>query len=158
MRTYTKEQYNEDLSLLKDFTEHFVKQIKDRFIAAEVYEPERDANPVIYPSQMLVLGIRNGVYRNTKKDRIKPTSANIFISTDINPNGIDSSGRIGRTWSVNFTINGDVRRYRCKSEESYGYIHFYAYAESEEEVIDRFIAWYDKCAEARKITGFYKES
>ena len=153
MKKYTKEQYTEDLSLLNVFTEHFVEQIQDRFISVQLYEHERDADPVIYPSQMLVLGLRTGEYRNAKKYRIRPISANIFIDTDINPNGIDSSGRIGRTWAINFTINCNVRRYRCKNEEPYGYIHFYTYAESEQEVIDKFTAWYDKCAEARQITG-----
>lgn len=76
------------------------------------------------------------------KDSIKDMSCTMFIGTDINPNGIDSTGRIGRTYDVSFEVKGTVRKYRCKNwYQDCTIVKYYGYAETIQELMGKFIVF-----------------
>jgi len=62
----------------------------------------------------------------------------IHISTQINPNGIDSTGKIGRTFTIKFELKCKEKA-KFQREFSEGiYMKFYDYSENMNEVLDKF--------------------
>jgi hypothetical protein len=62
----------------------------------------------------------------------------VHIATQINPNGIDSSGKIGRTFTIKFEL-------MCHHKEKYQRqfnekvcVKFYDYSKNMDELLDRF--------------------
>lgn len=82
---------------------------------------------------------RTKVWGQSGKDLVKDLRCYIFISTGINPNGIDSTGRIGRTWTINLELKGNARLYRRRSFDEVILKHFYGYAEAAEAIIGKFV-------------------
>jgi hypothetical protein len=60
--------------------------------------------------------------------------SNIFLTSDINTNGIDSSGRIAKTFSINYEFNEKIKGKRVR-------LKFYDYAESISEILKKFERW-----------------
>ena len=103
-------------------------------------EPLFDFSNTLYIIDIVKTQFHHKVFGHSGKDMVSNLTCNIFIGTQINPNGIDSTGRKGRTWTINFTIKGNVRPYRCRTIATDVEIKkFYQYAESAEDVIKMFI-------------------
>lgn len=93
----------------------------------------------MYTIDMNKESFRTKIWGQSGKDLVKDLQCYIFISTGINPNGIDSTGRIGRTWTINFELKGNARLYRRRRFDEVILKHFYEYAESPEAVIGKFV-------------------
>ena len=59
----------------------------------------------------------------------------LFLTSEINPNGITGPEDKGRMWSVNLDVKANVRRYRHKSFEEESLFHRYMYGRSVEDTI-----------------------
>ena len=126
-----------DLKERAKFEEAFEKAISPLLpiVKFKDEEPLFDFSNTLYTIDMV-----KTPFRHSGKDMVSNLTCNIFIGTQINPNGIDSTGRKGRTWTINFAIKGDVRPYRCRTIATDVEIKkFYQYAESAEDVIKMFI-------------------
>ena len=140
---YTKKQYNEDLQLLQEFKKEFTEKVKSMDLIESEFEI--DNNPVVYPSQQyqIKVNVKNCVIRGGKFKKVncRNIRAYLYLSTDINPNGIDSTGRIGRTWTIDFDVIADTRYYRCRRiNQGDQFFGKYFYAESSAKVIEKFLA------------------
>ena len=93
----------------------------------------------MYTIDMSKESFRTKVWGQSGKDLVSNLRCYIFISTEINPSGIDSTGRIGRTWTINLELKGDARLYRSRRFDEVILKHFYEYAESPEAVIGKFV-------------------
>ena len=142
MEPYTKKQYKEDFSLLQEFKSEFTQAVKD-LLPLHIHYQKPHEKPVVHPTQMYYVNMDPTPFRYTiNKDLVKDLHANVFISTDINPNGIDSTGRIGRTWDIDFDTHAVVRDYRCRRTHDITHHNFYGYAESSSEIIEKFLVWF----------------
>jgi hypothetical protein len=144
MREYTKKQYDTDLRLLMKFKDNFIRKMK-QYLPLEVVPLRVVKNPIIYPSQMLCVKMdKKEFIRKSSGDHIKNLWMNIFLSTDINPNGIDSPERVSRTWVVQANVKGDVKYYRCRTLWPGSDVQcFYDYEEEESLAIKAFLDWFD---------------
>lgn len=64
----------------------------------------------------------------------------IWISSDINPNGITGKNDIGRTYNIYLKFYGTVRYTKRKYEKG-DFISFYDYGRTIEEIIEKFRKW-----------------
>ena len=131
-----------DLKERAKFEKEFEKVISPilPIVKFEDEEPLFDFSSTLYTIDMVKTPFRHKVFGHSGKDAVSNIACYIFIGTKINPNGIDSTGRKGRTWTIDFAIKGDVRPYRCRNVATDVEIKkFYQYAESAEEVINMFI-------------------
>ena len=131
-----------DLKARTKFEGEFEKAISPLLpiVKFEDEEPLFDFSSTLYTIDMVKTPFRHKVFGHSGKDAVSNIACYIFIGTKINPNGIDSTGRKGRTWTIDFAIKGDVRPYRCRTVATDVEIKkFYQYAESAEEVINMFI-------------------
>jgi len=151
MKPYTKKQYKEDFDILQEFKAEFVQAVKD-LIPLQIHYAVPEKNPIIYPTQMFYVSMDPKPFRHPicefyskglAKDLVTGNLfTSIFISTEINSNGIDSTGRIGRTWVISFETSAPVRYYRCKRIWGCTLSKFYSYAESPSKMIKEFVTWY----------------
>lgn len=141
MKEYTEMDYYMDKDLLSKFMTKFEKSMKNVIPTLQMYNDEKgDSDYIVRPSQMYTVRMNKDPFiRARDKARISNLCGYIFISTEINPNGIDDSGRIGRTWTIHLKVSGTIRFYRHRIIIEGGVFNIYEYAESEQEVIDKFI-------------------
>ena len=62
----------------------------------------------------------------------------IHIATQINPNGIDSSGRVGRTFTIKLEL---TCKHKAKYQRQFNetvYAKFYDYSENMDDLLDKF--------------------
>ena len=102
-------------------------------------EDRTDFSNTMYTIDMNKESFRTKIWGQSGKDLVSNLRCYIFISTEINPSGIDSTGRIGRTWTINLELKGDARLYRSRRFDEVILKHFYEYAESPEAVIGKFV-------------------
>lgn len=144
MKPYTDEQWDEDREELALFEKSFEESIGKMFVYKK--HVSDITSKVCHPIQMYVLPISDQKEFRTKPvggDLVRGLTVYIFISTNINPNGIDSTGRIGRTWDISFEAKGSVRAFKTKTwYRDSPLAKFYGYAESKEEILARFEQWY----------------
>ena len=60
---------------------------------------------------------------------------NLFLTSEINPNGITGPEDKGRTWSVKLDVKANVRRYRHKTFEEESLFSRYMYGRSVEDTV-----------------------
>lgn len=77
-------------------------------------------------------------YRDGNKNLITPESQYCFLQSGINRNGVDSTGRIARTYSIDYYLSADIKPYRCQRTCETQINKIYIYAESIEEVVRKF--------------------
>ena len=131
-----------DLKERAKFEKAFEKEVLDIFPFVKFTEKESDIDfsQTMYTMDMTTEPFRTKVRGESGMDRVSNLRCHVFIGTDVNPNGIDSTGRIGRTWTINFTLKGDVRLYKCRRIMNDTTIRkFYQYAESSEALIKEFV-------------------
>lgn len=140
----SKQQLLEERRLHAEFAKMFAKAVKPYLPTMKEYDrgTPKELENIVWSIMYTVEGIDKSERKDASKNTWWPTGAYIFIGTDINPNGIDSTHRIARTWNISFEIKGTLRQYRCRNVHPDSTSRkFYNYAESPEEVIDAFIRW-----------------
>lgn len=139
----SKEQIAEEIKLQNEFVDMFVKAVKPYLPTIQIYNCDAPKGIDYFQHVMITIEhIDKSEIRDGEKNTWWPVIACIFIGTDINPNGIDSTGRIGRTWNISFEIKGSCRRYRHKRiERDVQVVKYYEYTEDPIEGIERFISW-----------------
>ena len=125
---------------LNSFKKAFEKEMKGIIEMEAFNDTEIDRDD----TQMYCLTLTTRELKLGNEFHSKDLRGNIFIGTNVNPNGIDSTGRIGRTWVINLEIKGQVRRYRCRNWHDDTIAKYYDYAESEHVAIDLFKIWLDR--------------
>jgi len=130
---------------LKKFEKLFIAKTKSILPEIKKFEDKELEKIIPFSHTMYTFpNVRPLMFINSLGHKYTPKRAYIFIHTDINPNGIASTGRIGRTWAIDFEVKGNYKPYRCRRiEEDAQIFKFYSYNESPEEVIKSFIAWYN---------------
>ena len=130
------------------FVKLFEAEMKDMLPTMKMFKDDTLGIPcrhVMYSIE----NVLSHTYRDDKKTLWfdHGNRAYLFIGTEINPNGIDSSGRIGRTWDISFDVDGTCRYYRRKRiDKGVRMFHFYGYAESPEGIIEKFRFWLQNMA------------
>ena len=129
----------------KKFEELFITKTKDILPGIKKFEDKELEKITPFSHTMYTFtNVCPLMFINSLGHKYTPKRAYIFIHTDINPNGIDSTGRIGRTWTIDFEVKGNYKPYRCRRIEENALVYkFYSYSEDPEEVIKSFIAWYN---------------
>lgn len=125
--THTQQDKIDDMKLINDFSEKFEDMFEYRLNINEHSEPNfRD-----------YLG--HGAEKNytgsiTKKLMTKNVEIKyiIFLTTDINPNGILSEKDIDRTFNIKFEIQNNNSRYVKQLN------NFYGYSRKMDEILERF--------------------
>src|SRR5574343_743927 len=94
-----------DLKARAKFEKEFEKAISPilPIVKFKDEEPLFDFSSTLYTIDMVKTPFRHKkVFGYSGDDLVSNLTCHIFISTEINPNGIDSTGRKGRTWTINF--------------------------------------------------------
>jgi hypothetical protein len=79
----------------------------------------------------------NSNIKSLKIDEVKPRTAYVVLSSQINPNGVSETIGIKRTYTINFKVKGDKRYTQRRTEEGY-YFKSYNYGLTIDEVMDKF--------------------
>ena len=79
----------------------------------------------------------NSNIESLKVDEVKPRTAYVILKSDINPNGVSKTIGIKRTYTIDFTIKGDKRYTKRRTEEG-SYFKSYNYGLTIDEVMDKF--------------------
>jgi hypothetical protein len=79
----------------------------------------------------------NSNIKSLKIDEVKPRTAYLVLSSQINPNGVSETIGIKRTYTINFKVKGDKRYTQRRTEEGY-YFKSYNYGLTIDEVMDKF--------------------
>lgn len=137
----TEIDYQEDLTEVKKLVEAFEK-IYTTKLGLTTF---RDIKPMDY--------IKRGAEKLYSTPKPNITESNyirgaqqgiIWLSTDINPNGITGLHDIGRTYTIKFEAH-------CQERLKYGRhwfgstaVHYYGYGRTIEETLEKFSEYYDK--------------
>lgn len=62
----------------------------------------------------------------------------VKITTEINPNGIDSTGKVGRTFTIYLDLSCKEKRKGIKYLVAGTYSKFYSYSESMDDILNEF--------------------
>ena len=132
---------NQDLQEIKKFTNSFEKSFKDRLFL-KTYRLNTLQDYIGRGAESIYTNQKPENFKETKW-RKNPNDGMLWISTDINPNGITSKEDIGRTYTIKFEQTYDERR-KYARDWGVGMIYkFYAYGRSIEEVINKFNDYLD---------------
>jgi hypothetical protein len=74
---------------------------------------------------------------NLKVGEIKPTTAFVRLSSDINPNGVSKEIGIARSYVIEFRVEGSVRKRGGRTEEK-PFFYAYQYGITIDEVMNKF--------------------
>ena len=138
-----KQKFDTIASHIKEVTKLY-KEVKKLLPDFEAYELDKAFDDKQYmklvnlASIMLTKDIDTTPYRDANKNLITPIKMYCFIDSGINRNGIDSTGRIGRTYSISYYTRATVKPYRCQREYKNEVNKFYQYKESIQELVDTF--------------------
>lgn len=125
-----------DLLEIKKFTEKFEKEFKDR-LSLKDYRINSFCDYIERGAESIYTNPMPKDFKETKW-RKNPKGGMLWISTDINPNGITSKDDIGRTYTIKFEQVFSERRKYARVWHTGSIHHFYSYGRTIEEVLDKF--------------------
>jgi hypothetical protein len=130
--------YSEDLKTLKIFTEEFENNYFEK-LELRVY---KDSLPMDYIKRgakkiYSTLNIFPKNFASTKYLR-RIGSTLIYLSSDINPNGITGVNDVARTFTINYEVMCQSRRKWGREWYDDTLIKFYGYGRTPEEILNKF--------------------
>jgi hypothetical protein len=140
-----KEEKIEDIKTAKEFRELFVKKFGKLIPAFSLYEDVKfrgylkyGAN-AIYLSEIAIPEMSEKVGKKVGLlcGRI---GGMLWLTSEINPNGITGKNDIGRTFTIQFELKGLMRCTQRRWEDGC-FIKFYGYARSMPSIFKQFRAW-----------------
>ena len=132
----------EDLKQIKIFTEAFEKRFKDVLMLSD-YRKNSFRDYLGYGAESIYTNPKPDDFKETKY-RKNPQKGMLWISTDINPNGITGKDDVGRTYTIKFEQVCQERRKYARHFGT-GMIHkFYGYGRTIDEILGKFEAYLEK--------------
>ena len=144
METKTKEKA-EDIKTAKEFNELFIKRIRGRLPAFEIYRPVEFRESLGYGASAIYLSDIPVPEMPEKEQQkkgliIDAIRGMLWTESDINPNGITGKHDIGRTFTIHCEFKG-LKRYTQRRWEDGVYIKFYGYGRTMESILRQFSKW-----------------
>lgn len=127
---------NQDLHEIIKFTNSFELKFKDR-LSLKPYRLNTLQDYIGRGAESIYTNPKPKIFKETKWSK-NPNDGMLWISTDINPNGITSKEDIGRTYTIKFEQTFDERRKYARDWQVGLIYKFYAYGRTIEEVINKF--------------------
>ena len=127
-----------DVEECKKLVSAFCKEFGSRFgLNEKEILSKVKSNDYGYAGASVFIGLNvSSNIKDLKVGDVKPTTAYIKLSTDINPNGVSKTIGVARTYTIDIEIKGQKRYTQRRTEEG-RYFKSYNYGLSIEEVIEK---------------------
>ena len=134
-----KSSRNEDIKECKKLVKAFCKEYGERFKLNEKEIMSKVSyNGYLGHGASVFVGLQvNSNIDNLKVGEIKPTTAFVRLSSDINPNGVSKEIGIARSYVIEFRVEGSVRKRGGRTEEK-PFFYAYQYGTTIDEVMNKF--------------------
>jgi hypothetical protein len=142
----TKNNYTEDLVETKKLNTKF-KLLLPKLPNVELYQKPKAKTYLGHGADVIyTCELNMPKMAQSTKDKIgigDSIIGYIWLSSDINPNGITSKDDIGRTYNIHIEFKGRIRIGLRSWDNNGCFIKCYEYGRTIEEVIEKFQIWYD---------------
>jgi len=126
----------EDVAECKKLVSAFCKEFGDRFGLNKEEILSKIGKDFSYGASVFIGMKVSSNIKDLKVGEVKPTSAYISLSSQINPNGVSKTIGIARTYTIDIVIKGQKRYTQRRTEEGY-FFKSYNYALTIDEVIEK---------------------
>ena len=128
----------DDVTECKKLVSAFCKEFGSRFgLNEKEILSKVKSNDYGYEGASVFIGLNvSSNIKDLKVGDVKPTSAYISLSSEINPNGVSKTIGVARTYTIDIEIKGQKRYTQRRTEEG-RFFKSYNYGLSIEEVIDK---------------------
>jgi len=135
-----KTDYTEDLTTLQTFVDRFDEKYFDA-LKLKVFTDCTARDYVGYGATKLYTMGKPKNYTDTKYIR-NVNSSMIWLTSDINPNGITGKDDIGRTYSIKLEVMCQRRRKYGRNWYDDCLVRFYGYGRTIDEIMNKFGDFY----------------
>jgi len=136
----TKKNYKEDIAACKKLASAFTKKyghifgIDEKQLASNVVAKEylgRGAD--VFTS----MSVQSNISDKLKVGETKPTRGNLWLGSDINPNGVSATQGVARTYTIHLEMKGRGRDTQRRYSDDSIYFKIYDYGTSIEQVLEK---------------------
>lgn len=127
-----------------EFAEKLIKKFNSEFrTKLKMSKKVSNLTFLNFPKIKLPKELPEKPFRDAQKNRVKLLFPSMCLKADINENGVGDGQKpdIARTYTISFSLIGQIKPYRAHEHNSHqtDWLKFYGYSRNEEEIIERFI-------------------